>query len=81
MDAEHAGKWPRGMREATAAEYLGLSVSSLRTVVKAGGFKAVQLTPGRVVYLREDLDSYLDRAAGRVPVSLPPAFDFDSGFR
>jgi hypothetical protein len=33
------------------------------------------------VYLREDLDSYLDRAAGRVPVSLPAAFDFDSGFR
>jgi hypothetical protein len=29
--------WPRGMREATAAEYLGLSVSSLRTVVRLAG--------------------------------------------
>lgn len=56
-----ADRWPRGMREADAAEYVGLSVSTLRKA----GVKPVQLTPGRVVYLREDLDSFLDRAAGR----------------
>lgn len=60
-----ADRWPRGMREADAAEYVSLFVSTLRGVVKTGSLKTVQLTPGRVVYLREDLDSYLDRAAGK----------------
>jgi hypothetical protein len=59
--------WPRGMREATAAEYVGLSASTLRGEVKAGRAVSVQLTAGRKVYLREELDAYLDTAAGRAP--------------
>lgn len=59
-------RWPRGMREETAAEYVGLSVSSIRAAQARRDFPAsVQLTPGRIVYLREDLDAYLDRKAGR----------------
>jgi hypothetical protein len=53
--------WPRGMREPVAAEYIGLSVSSLRAEVGAG----------RKVYLREDLDSYLDAKARRAPPAEP----------
>lgn len=56
---------PRGMREPMAAEYIGLSVTALRRT----GVKSVQLTPGRIVYLREDLDAFLDRAAGKQSVS------------
>ncbi|MDR3534236.1 MAG: hypothetical protein P4L90_27185 [Rhodopila sp.] len=69
--------WPRGMREPLAAAYVGLSESSLRAEVKAGKVKPVWLTAGRQVYLREDLDAYLDRAAGRTPAV---EFDWDSGF-
>jgi hypothetical protein len=66
--------WPRGMQEATAADYIGLSASTLRAEVKAGRVKPVQLTAGRKVYLREDLDAYLDSKAGRAP---PIADDAD----
>lgn len=59
--------WPRGMREELAAEYVGLSVSSIRVARTRRDFpEPVTLTPGRIVYLREDLDAYLDRKAGRV---------------
>lgn len=54
--------WPRGMREDIAAEYVGLSPATLRSQVAA-----TRLTPGRIVYLKEDLDAYLDRKAGRSP--------------
>lgn len=57
--------WPRGMREPIASAYVGLSESALRAEVRAGRVHApVRLTPNRVVYLREHLDEYLDRAAG-----------------
>ena len=53
------------MRETIAAAYVGLSESGLRAEVRAGRLHApVTLTPGRVVYLKEHLDAYLDRAAG-----------------
>jgi hypothetical protein len=59
--------WPRGMREELAAGYVGLSVGTLRAERARGSITApVQLTPGRIVYLREDLDAYLDRKAGRL---------------
>lgn len=58
--------WPRGLREDLAAGYVGLSVSTIRSERARGAFPApVPLTPGRHVYLREDLDAYLDRKAGR----------------
>ena len=57
--------WPRGMREDMAAAYVGLSVSALRAERKAGRFPApVRLTRGRIVYLRDALDGYLDRLSG-----------------
>ncbi len=59
--------WPRGLREELAAAYVGLSAGTIRAERARGAFPAaVLLTPGRIVYLREDLDAYLDRKAGRV---------------
>lgn len=67
--------WPRGMREELAAAYIGLSESGLRAEVKAGRIKPTPLTPGRIVYLREHLDSYLDKRDGRAPVEAAAAPD------
>jgi predicted DNA-binding transcriptional regulator AlpA len=63
--------WPRGLREDMAAAYVGLSVSTIRAERAAGRFPdPVPLTAGRHVYLREDLDSYLDTKAGRTAPSM-----------
>lgn len=60
-------RWPRGLRESDAADYVGLSVTSVRALRAARDFPApVQLTPGSLIYLREDVDAWLDRRAGRV---------------
>ncbi|KAA5609133.1 hypothetical protein F1189_25850 [Rhodovastum atsumiense] len=62
--------WPRGLSEDLAAAYVGLSSSTFRREVGAGRAPAsVRLTPGRQVWLREDLDAWLDRLAGRAPAS------------
>lgn len=54
------------MREALAAEYIGISALTLRVLRGKRDFPhPVQLTPGRIVWLREDLDAFLDRKAGR----------------
>lgn len=59
--------WPRGMREALAADYVGLSFSTFRREWSEGRAPTpVHLTPGRQVWLREDLDQWLDRKAGRL---------------
>jgi predicted DNA-binding transcriptional regulator AlpA len=59
--------WPRGMREALAADYVGLSSSTFRREWSEGRAPGpVHLTPGRQVWLREDLDQWLDRKAGRL---------------
>ena len=59
--------WPRGMREALAADYVGLSFSTFRREWSESRAPApVHLTPGRQVWLREDLDQWLDRKAGRL---------------
>jgi hypothetical protein len=57
--------WPRGLHERWAAAYVGLSPTSFRVVARDHGISAVWLTPRRKVYLREDLDAWLDRKAGR----------------
>ncbi len=45
-------RWPRGMSEALAAEYVGLSVSTIRAARVRRDFpEPVPLTPGRIVYL------------------------------
>lgn len=59
--------WPRGLDAELAAAYVGLSRSSWESLVKAGDAPAaVWLTAGRKVWLREDLDAWLDKRAGRV---------------
>jgi predicted DNA-binding transcriptional regulator AlpA len=60
--------WPRGLREPLAAAYVGLSASTIRAEYAAGRFPApVALTVGRQVWLRDDLDLWLDAKAGRAP--------------
>jgi predicted DNA-binding transcriptional regulator AlpA len=62
--------WPRGLREEWAAEYVGLSVATFRREVAEHRAPApVRLTPGRQVWLKQDLDGWLDQKACRVPAS------------
>lgn len=59
--------WPRGMRAAQAAEYIGLSESTFLAEVKKGTIpEPTWLTANRKVWLREKLDEYLDRKAGNL---------------
>ena len=59
--------WPRALAAPLAAAYVGLSETALRTL---DGFpEPVRLSPGRVAWLREDLDAWLDARAGRAPAS------------
>ncbi|MBN8901418.1 MAG: hypothetical protein J0H57_10335 [Rhodospirillales bacterium] len=54
------------MKEEIAAEYVGLSVSTFRREWSEGRAPfPVLLTPGRQVWLRDDLDEWLDAKAGR----------------
>lgn len=56
--------WPRGLSAELAATYVGLSKSGFLAddTIPA----AIQLTKGRKVWLREDLDAWLDAKAGKV---------------
>ena len=67
--------WPRGLSAPLAAAYIGLSVSQLLVLESEGEFKATWLTKGRKVYLREQLDSFLDRKDGRGNAASDPADD------
>jgi len=66
--------WPRALREEWAAAYLGMSPSLFRATV-APEVAAVRLSPGRVAWLREDLDAWLDRRAGKPVDRAPPPRD------
>lgn len=70
--------WPRGLREPLAAAYVGVSEALIRREVAAGAFpRPVSLTPGRQVWLREDLDRWLDLKRDGLPWSpSPAAFDW-----
>jgi prophage regulatory protein len=62
--------WPRGLREELAAEYVGLAPSTFRReVTERRAPQPIRLTPGRLVWLKEDLDAWLDRVAGRSTAS------------
>jgi predicted DNA-binding transcriptional regulator AlpA len=56
--------WPRALRADLAAAYVGLGETTFREVV-ATEVPPVRLTEKRVAWLREDLDRWLDRRAGR----------------
>lgn len=63
--------WPRGLQEAMAAAYVGISPGQFRAFVDRGEApKPVHFPGRRIVWLRDDLDAWLDRLAGRAPVSL-----------
>ena len=58
--------WPRGQPLGLAARYVGLGESTgLREVEEGRAPKPVPLTPGRVVWLREHLDAWLDDRAAQ----------------
>jgi predicted DNA-binding transcriptional regulator AlpA len=58
------------MPEKAAAYYVGLSPSTFRAEV-APNVRPIRLTQGRIAWLREDLDAWLERRAGRIPVDQP----------
>lgn len=60
--------WPRAMGAALAAAYLDIAELTFHKRV-ATEVRSVRITPGRVVWLREDLDRWLDAKAGCVPAS------------
>jgi predicted DNA-binding transcriptional regulator AlpA len=67
--------WPRGLPEDLAAAYVGISVTNMRRLMQSPRTPfpgSVELSPQRVVWLREDLDRWLDAKAGRVPASQGP---------
>lgn len=63
----HAQWVPRVLREDDAANYVALSVTAFRIAV-APEVPCIWLTKGRKGYLREDLDAWVDRRAGRAPI-------------
>ncbi len=66
FDGGPARPWGRGLRKRLAAKYGGLGPSTFDREVSAGRApQPVNLTPGCKVWLREELDDYLDAAAER----------------
>ena len=65
--------WPRGMPAWMAAEYIGVSPGMLRTLEDGQQIAATWVSNGRKVYLREELDLFLDRKAGRIKHSASSA--------
>ncbi len=58
---------PRGMSIDTAAAYVGLSASAIRSAVARGEFPApVRLLGRRLVFYRDHIDTWLDKKAGFV---------------
>ena len=54
--------WPRGMKEDVAASYVGLSPSAFLRAVGAGKLPQPEwITRGRRIWLKDDLDDFLDR--------------------
>ncbi len=63
---------PRALRAELAALYVGVSESWWLAAVKAGEAPAaIYLTPRLPVWLREDLDAWLDARAGRAAALAP----------
>lgn len=65
--------WPRGMRDEVAARYVGLGLTTfLREVDKGEAPQPEWLTTGRKVWLKDQLDAWLDRKFGIESDSLGP---------
>jgi predicted DNA-binding transcriptional regulator AlpA len=64
---------PRGMKEQLAAYYVGLAATTFRKeVTEDRAPKPIRLTGGRQVWLKDDLDKWLDQAAGKKPSPTEP---------
>lgn len=62
---------PRCMPIATAAQYVGISISSFRAIV-AQDVRPIYMSPRRPVWLREDLDAWINNKAGRTDTHVDP---------
>lgn len=58
--------WQRALSQPLAAAYTGLSEGSFRSYVMKE-VPPVRLSKKRIAWLREDLDAWLDRKAGKDP--------------
>lgn len=65
-DGSSLPRWPRCMRAETAAEYLDVSKTHFLTAI-ARDLQAINLNGRAKGWLKEDLDAWLERKAGRVP--------------
>ena len=61
--------WPRAMRAPMAAAYLGISEWTLRKGARSGRYPKPLKDGEVVVWLREDLDRWLDNLKGDQPNS------------
>ena len=68
--------WPPVLHEAWAARYLSLSTSTFRAIV-APVVPPIQLTPGRVGWLRADLDAWIAKKAANALLSPANPWDED----
>jgi predicted DNA-binding transcriptional regulator AlpA len=79
--AEHLS--PRGLNLVEAARYIGIGASTLAREARAGRCpRPVGPTPQRRVWLRDDLDAWLDALAGKTnpaaePARISPADEWD----
>ncbi|MDB5314931.1 MAG: hypothetical protein JWO24_775 [Rhodospirillales bacterium] len=64
-DRERLPDWPRGLSDQLAASYVSLGVTTFCDAMTQARVAPVWLTKGRRVWLREDLDRWLDGLAGR----------------
>lgn len=62
-DRHYAPYWPAAMRAERAAAYLDVSATYFRSSI-ACGLTPIRPSPGVVLYLRRDLDGWLDRQVG-----------------
>lgn len=60
---------PRRMRAAGAARYMGVSESTFLNRVKEGVYPSGRKEFGIVLWLRDDLDDYIDRQFGVAPAN------------
>ena len=66
MPDHHLPYWPRALGAEWAAAYVGLSVTTFREGV-APSVPPFHLSERRLAWLRDDLDAWLEKQAGRKP--------------
>lgn len=60
---------PRRMRATDAAHYMGVSKSTFHSRVKCGLYPPGYEELGIVIWLRDDLDGFIDRQFGIIPAN------------